>query len=172
MKLHLEERRAIELLEQYGDEPPIDVEGLAKKLKIRVVREALNRNISGILYREDDTAVIGVNSSQPQSRQRFTIAHEIGHYLLHPGQPVIVERNGRINFRDGRSSQAILPEEIQANRFAAELLMPRRQVVEALRQLTPNASAAGDVAALAERFEVSTQAMEYRLVNLGVLVPR
>jgi Zn-dependent peptidase ImmA (M78 family) len=172
MRLHPEERAAIELVEQYGDDPPVNVERIAKQLKITIVRQALDQNISGILYREDGTAIIGVNSRHPESRQRFTIAHEIGHFVLHPGERVIVERNGRVNLRDGRSNQAIVPEEIQANRFAAELLMPRRRVLEALRTPEAPATAARDVAVLADRFSVSSQAMEYRLVNLGMLVPR
>jgi Zn-dependent peptidase ImmA (M78 family) len=57
-------------------------------------------------------------------RQRFTIGHELGHLTLHHGHDLILERLVRLNFRDATSSTANDEEEIEANHFAAELLMP------------------------------------------------
>src|SRR6185437_5381714 len=93
-------------------------------------------DISGLLYRVAGTVpVIGVNSTNPKVRQRFTIGHELGHLTLHQGQHLILERLVRLNFRDATSSTASDQEEIEANQFAAELLMPRVLLQKAINLL-------------------------------------
>jgi Zn-dependent peptidase ImmA (M78 family) len=154
-------------------EPPVPVEQIAVALGIVVVREPFKGDISGMLYREGGRILIGVNSSQAQVRQRFTIAHEIGHFRLHPGHDVHIDRDIKVDFRDEVSSLAIHREEIEANAFAAELLMPRRflqrEVLDTVaRGKVTERSLIDD---LASRFDVSRQAMEFRLVNLGVIHP-
>jgi Zn-dependent peptidase ImmA (M78 family) len=106
----------------------------------------------------------------PEVRQRFTIAHELGHWRLHGKKEVIVDHLVRIDFRDDRASAATHHEEIQANAFAAELLMPSEFILLELKKRgLSEAEGVGEVVEdLAERFEVSQQAMEYRLVNLGL----
>jgi Zn-dependent peptidase ImmA (M78 family) len=155
-------------------EAPVPVEDVARRLGISVVHEPIQGDIDGMLYRDGTRVVIGVNSKQAEVRRRFTIAHEIGHYRLHPGHDVHVDRHVKIDFRDEVSSQATHREEIEANAFAAALLMPthfvRRGVLEAVNKGVSNGSTL--IAELARKFEVSKQAMEYRLVNLGVLTPR
>jgi Zn-dependent peptidase ImmA (M78 family) len=150
---------------------PVPVDELAKRLGIDLTYEAYEGDVSGMLYRQDDRAVIGVNSKHAPTRQRFTVAHEIGHYVLHEGQPMFVDSFvTRVNWRNGESNI----EEIQANQFAAELLMPRdfvaREVDRALsKRRTIEAQALASQ--LARLFAVSVQAMEFRLANLGVLDP-
>jgi Zn-dependent peptidase ImmA (M78 family) len=154
-------------------EPPVDVEALANLLGVRVVHDRLEREISGMLVRPDGDAppVIGVNSYHPIGRQRFTIAHELGHLHLHRGREVIVDHavRGRVNFRDPTSSLATDREEIEANAFAAALLMPGEWVAEQLDlRLQERRHPTGIVEALAEVFGVSRVAMENRLMNLGL----
>jgi Zn-dependent peptidase ImmA (M78 family) len=65
---------------------PVKVVGLAHDLGLRVFREDLRSGISGKLYRDSDSNSgwsISANSNEPETRQRFTIAHEIGHFVLH-----------------------------------------------------------------------------------------
>ena len=117
--------------------------------------------------------MIGVNSNNPKVRQRFTIGHELGHLTLHHGHDLILERLVRLNFRDATSSTASDEEEIEANHFAAELLMPQdllRHSLSILLQGRP-LSDLEVVRRLARRFEVSQSAMEYRLTSLGMLTP-
>ncbi|MEQ9163174.1 MAG: ImmA/IrrE family metallo-endopeptidase, partial [Ilumatobacter fluminis] len=113
--------------------------------------------------------VIVVNGQHADVRQRFTIAHELGHFLLHRGRPVIVDHLTRahVNMRDETSSLATSTEEIAANQFAASLLMPTDWVTSAINSLD-HLSSSRQVAALASTFDVSEQAMEYRLINLGL----
>ena len=149
--------------------PPINVEAIASHLRVQVVEEKLDRSVSGMLYRDGQHVVIGVNSAHSVRRRRFTIAHEIGHLVLHKGRPLVLD-HVRVNFRDANSSTASDLEEIQANAFAAELLMPREHVIDATKRLLEDRTIteAAVIESLAQCFDVSDQAMEYRLINLGL----
>ncbi len=166
------DRLAAEILQQAGIlDAPVDVEQIARMVGAPVIFEPLEDEVSGMLYRRDNAATIAVNSRHARVRQRFTIAHEIGHHQLHKGREVIVDHmvRARVNFRDLTSSQATDREEIEANRFAAALLMPGDWVAELLGHTIPQArSTTRVVELLADRFEVSRQAMENRLINLGL----
>ena len=83
--------------------------------------------LSGMVYIKEGTPIIGVNSLHHPNRQRFTIAHELGHLELH--RPMItssvhVDKNFPALMRDPRTATGTERIEIDANRFAAELLMP------------------------------------------------
>lgn len=130
-----------------------------------------------MLYRDTDPKIVGVNATHPPARQRFTIAHELGHLLLHKGRPIIVDKtirlvNTRTDDPDPTSSLATRREEIEANGFAAELLMPRDLVLKEANALVKSHETISDdsfVEDLARRFRVSRQAMEIRLGSMGVL---
>lgn len=163
------ERRAAELLrahDLYG--APVDVEALAEREGITVSYERFRPDMSGMLVREPGEAVvIGVNSRQSPRRQRFTVAHELGHYVLHKGD-LIVDTGARVNFRDERSATATVREEREANAFAAALLMPDELVEKAVAAAHGKASRPRALAtSLALEFNVSEEAIGYRLLNLG-----
>lgn len=152
------------LLGQHGQAaPPVRIEKIAKDLGIEIRTGDLG-DVSGLIVRSGDGAVIGVNSTQGRQRQRFTIAHELGHFLLHEGLNNHVDHNYRINYRSEESSKATNVDEIEANFFAASILMPKR-FLDAL-----NAEEALDsdneVAEFAKQFDVSRHAMSLRLANL------
>ena len=84
--------------------------------------------VVNILLKDAQKCVIGINSAHPKTRQRFSIAHEIGHLVLHDKKELFIDKVVRVNFRDAKSSMAIDHNEIEANQFAAELLMPRELV--------------------------------------------
>jgi Zn-dependent peptidase ImmA (M78 family) len=148
---------------------PVDVEALAKRQGAQVIRQRYDEgDVSGMLLREPERVIIGVNSFHAPVRQRFTIAHELGHLVLHRGRALILDTPVRVNFRDRTSSLATDREEMEANRFAAALLMPADLVVAAARSSRASGVDAL-VDALATKFKVSPEAMSYRLVNLGIL---
>jgi Zn-dependent peptidase ImmA (M78 family) len=156
------------LLRQFGvAEAPVRLDPITEGLDAIVVTQELEPDVSGMLVREDDGLIIGVNKHHSLVRRRFTVAHELGHLQLHPGRALILDTSVRINFRDRLSSLATDREEIEANRFAAALLMPQELVVQA----TTGAPRDPDelVRLLARRFKVSEPAMGYRLINLGLL---
>ncbi len=153
--------------------PPVLVEDIVARFGIRVQRKKNPKSeLSGFLYRRGEDIVIGVNSSHPRVRQRFTIAHELGHFLFH-GQgisEVHVDRVFEVKFRDDLSSQGVDRDEREANLFAAELLMP----VGFLEQDITSVSEIDIVddeflIGLARKYRVSHQAMLFRLANLGYI---
>lgn len=173
------EQRAKAVLRRFGiTTPPIPVEDFVDELGAELSKEPLEGDISGMLFREGGPkgrTVIGVNSADALTRQRFTVAHEIGHLLMHPGRPVIIDKLVRVNLRSPKATnQASSREEQEANRFAAELLMPEEMIREATANLVGDRELVSDRwlgQRLANLFDVSRQAMEYRLVNLGLLSP-
>jgi Zn-dependent peptidase ImmA (M78 family) len=152
--------------------PPVRVDKVAEKLKARLTFEPFEGegDISGILYRDEKQTIIGINSTHSNVRQRFTIAHEIGHLVLHEGE-LFVDQAVRVNFRDKRSSLAENRQEIEANKFAAELLMPAEMIQREIEKRVAKkiATEAQLVAELARVFDVSEQAMGFRLFNLGII---
>jgi Zn-dependent peptidase ImmA (M78 family) len=130
-------------------------------------------DVSGMLYRRGATTVMVVNAQHHPHRQRFTIAHEIGHHRLHDSDAYL-DGNSTLRFRDGTSATGTDREEREANAFAASLLMPAPWVQDRFIRLVGRRRAIdeGDaIAQLAQRFDVSEQAMRFRLVNLGLIDP-
>lgn len=150
---------------------PVPVEQLVSWAGAQLAMRALPANVSGMLIRDDSRQVVAINAGDPKTRQRFTMAHELGHLRMHRG--VFVD-TFRVNERNVKAHQGTDLEEIQANAFAAELLMPNREVVAASRELLRSRGALSEpelVERLAKRFDVSHQAMSIRLVNLGIGQP-
>jgi Zn-dependent peptidase ImmA (M78 family) len=149
----------------------VPVESIARELGAKLSYEPFDGNVSGMLYRNGEQVVIGVNTLHPEVRQRFTVAHELGHWRLHPGKRVFLDHLVRLDFRNDLSAEATDRQEIEANGFAAALLMPRAMVVREVARHGTNGSSLGVdqlMDELAATFHVSRQAMEYRLVNLGI----
>jgi Zn-dependent peptidase ImmA (M78 family) len=158
------ERLVSSLLEEHNiSKPAVPIEKLVKKARIAIKYGQLD-DVSGLLVRLGETATIGVNITHPPVRQRFTIAHEFGHYLLHLGISSHFDRDYRINYRSQESSQATDVEEIEANFFAASVLMPKAflDTDEAVQALDSDK----EVERLAGRYNVSRHAMSLRLANV------
>jgi Zn-dependent peptidase ImmA (M78 family) len=152
---------------------PVDVAGIAARLGLRVVRQDLGAEISGLLVRTSAGTHICVAAGQSEVRRRFTIAHEIAHHVLQhqfePGEHVHVDRGNYISQRGVRASEGIDPKEIEANQFAACLLMPSKMVRAEVDSLGGGLLFDGHVESLAKTFKVSEQAMTIRLTTLGLL---
>lgn len=143
---------------------PINPELCARQLKVIVEDSALDDDISGIFLAEEDNYYIIYNRFESAQRQRFTIAHELGHYILHKNSGVFVDRKQKTLFRNAASTTGEVLKEREANAFAAALLMPKFLVEREIRQITDFDNI---VESLAEKFEVSKSAMSFRLSNLG-----
>ena len=157
------------LLEAVGvTEPPVPVVAIAQLLGATIRYAPFKGELAGMLIRDhaDRGIVIGVNSLHHSNRQRFTIAHESGHLQLHKGQRSYVDRSFRINRRDEVSSQATDAEEIEANRFAAELLMPYEMITEDLMTYRPDIEDEDELRKLADRYGVSLQALTLRIMSV------
>ncbi len=170
-KYALARRKARELLHQAKvRKVPVPVDLLARRIGAIIHFEPFQGQVSGMVHRQPNgTTVIGVNSSHPITRQRFTIAHELGHLLLHRDENLHVDEKAPIGFRNEESSLATNDSEIEANQFAAELLMPVDLLTKEIKSLPEELEPEQAVTRLADRFQVSEQAMTLRLTRLGVL---
>lgn len=159
---------ALDLLAKYHvKSAPVDVQSIAESEGISVLRGQMSPDMSGALYREQGRTAMAINGGHAPARQRFTIAHEIGHHLLHPGEDLHLDRV--LAFR--RSGVPGDRKEAEANEFAANLLMPEpflRELVNEFELFTlPDPM--NRIALLASDFRVSQAAMTYRLINLRLL---
>ena len=157
------------LLEAAGvTEPPVPVVAIAQSLGATIRYAPFKGELAGMLIRDDAKRgiMIGVNSLHHSNRQRFTIAHECGHLRLHKGQRTYVDRSFRLNRRDEVSSQATDAEEIEANRFAAELLMPYDMIKEDLMTYQPDIEDEDELRKLADRYGVSLLALTLRIKSI------
>jgi len=148
---------------------PVPLEVVAHRLGLVVERVPLGEGISGVLVVSEGRGRIGVNSEQPTVRQRFTIAHEIGHFLLHREDSDLFIDKTYVAFRDSESAKGEERAEIQANQFAAALLMPAQLVQRELSDELVDLAATDTIDQLAARFGVSVQSMAFRLENLGLM---
>jgi Zn-dependent peptidase ImmA (M78 family) len=144
-----------------GQEIPLPVDPfiVAERLGVKAFSANLDPSVSGMLVKKPgEDPEIYVHASDSPNRQRFTCAHELGHYVKRSATGDVAWEY--VEHRDLLTSQGSDKEEIYANQFAASLLMPSEKVQELSQTLT--------TAALAYEFGVSAEAMHYRLVNLGL----
>lgn len=167
------DREARRLLDKVNvTAPAIDVAKVARTLGLDLLYQHFLEDLSGVLVKTGEKNTIGVNSRHPKTRQRFSIAHEIGHFWLnHPGDMFVDKTMASIFFRDGRSGDGTSLHEMEANRFAAALLMPAHLLVDSFLACERAGTTDVDqlVSRLARQYEVSAQAMRIRLSSLGLL---
>ncbi len=158
--------------EKYIHSVPVNVVELAEALGISVYGIELdNDNLSGYISKDDEGYYICVNKKHPATRQQFTIAHEIGHFILHKNildngelLPTMYKVGDGINpvlARADYSSQNYRKLEVEANSFAADLLMPKDEFIK-------KANECEDLVQLALAFKVSVGAASIRANNLGI----
>jgi Zn-dependent peptidase ImmA (M78 family) len=163
-----------ELLQKHETfSPPIPVDVIATAEGLPIVETEMDADVSGALIRSRDLVGIAVNAQQAPVRKRFTIAHELGHFLLDHQDKDHLDWEFTVIRRDGKSSEAEDDQEIAANFFAATLLMPRQMLrADVERSKRFNGEARLDdpeIALLAKKYRVSDTAMRYRLQNLSLL---
>lgn len=144
----------------YLESAPVKVAGIARALGIEVKSATLKPRISGQIQPSNDSASgyrIRINRHEPLVRQRFTIAHEISHYLLHR-EYIGDGLEDTILYRSTLSNTI----EAEANRLAADLIMPQNLILQSLRK-RGKAVTLEVVSEMASEFEVSEPAMKIRL---------
>ena len=136
------------------EKAPVPVEDIVEKVGLKVVPFDFPDQVSGVLKK--NKKAIGVNKNHHPLRRRFTVAHELGHFLLgHEGHE-------DEEFVDDKFDRPY-PVEREANLFASFLLMPKKWVTESVEK---NGM---DVETLAKEFKVSEQAMTIRLLELNLI---
>ncbi len=124
---------------------------------------------SGVILFKDDRYAIIINTSKPETRQHFTLAHELGHYFLHKDllhkEESIIEGDDWLdgpNILYRMNGAEDMQLELEANNFAGSLLMPEALVRRAWK-------VTGSIQECAALFHVSAVAMSVRLTRLGLL---
>jgi Zn-dependent peptidase ImmA (M78 family) len=144
---------------------PVDLQRICKGEGLTCIERKLDDELSGMSFIRNGVGYVVVNSAHPINRQRFTMAHEMGHHILHADY---LARNVHVDTgvlrRDELSGEGIYSKEIAANAFAAELLMPRNQMGKfAALDLSDEIA----VTKAAREFGVSATALTYRITNLA-----
>lgn len=170
-KVLADARQEFELLEEPWDNYVIDVELIATLLFSLGVQRVEDLRIGQRVYAgllDGRAKLIAVEGLDGAPRQRFSLAHELGHYVLH----FLPQPNGRGLFtctsqdmmvQQAQADLVHARQEMEANQFAAALLMPEA-AVRAMHQVV-----GGRLFALARHFQVSQQAMEIRLNRIGLI---
>jgi Zn-dependent peptidase ImmA (M78 family) len=167
---HIRELAASLLREHGVTTPPVPIEDIVRRSGLKIRLEPLESDLSGFVVRRDGHGLIGVNSAHAKVRQRFTVAHELGHYLLHQNDQWHVDRSVFTRFRSDVSSKGTDPEEIEANLFAAEILLPREMLHEDMQTLkSVDVLDDDELIRFARRYNVSVQALVLRLTRLGYI---
>jgi len=161
------EEKAVNLLKENKlFKPNFDILRLTERLGIKLESKRLGDDVSGFFVMSEGQKVITYNSANIPNRQRFTIAHEIGHYIFHSKeQPIFIDKSPKVLFRNSASSTGEDYREREANAFAAALLMPKELLEEQILKSPSEINKA--ITFLANKFGVSENAMSFRLSNLG-----
>jgi Zn-dependent peptidase ImmA (M78 family) len=164
------EKVTLDILENLKiNELPIPVEEIAKKRGLEIKAYDLGEDISGALIIDRGKGTIGYSPKESKVRQRFTIAHELGHYELHKQETgLFIDKEFKILFRDGNSSKGEIKKEQEANAFAAALLMPEKLLVKEIKKNNFDLGDEDSLKQLAKLFNVSVSAISFRIANLNL----
>ncbi|MFC6276413.1 ImmA/IrrE family metallo-endopeptidase [Psittacicella hinzii] len=157
---------ASDVLTNFWDDVfPVDPVAISRRFGIDVYYDDLPEEVSGALIKTAEMGfpIIMVETSEPGVRKRFTVAHELGHYLYNTFILKLEDTYEKFDFRGLLSSQGNNEEEIFANSFAAALLMPEKEIRKKGKSLNQT-----QMLELASQFNVSLEALTYRLQNLNI----
>jgi Zn-dependent peptidase ImmA (M78 family) len=154
------ERKSFSLLQRYSiDEPGFDIEDLAYAMDITVREGGLEDADAWLFRRKNGKGIIRLNSSTfSRQRRRFSIAHELGHWEMHPNL-----KQGKFCTAEDLSDYIKSPEEIEANWFAATLLMPRFMIRD---YITRGDADFNLIDRITDEFETSRTAAARRFIEL------
>lgn len=159
-KIELKARDVItSAMEDLGkSDPPINLAKILSHYKLTLIEAWFNDSAVGGAY-DRDKKHIYVSIDDSRSRQAFTVAHELGHFLLHSKKQDIFYRHQVTEFDTNNEAE----DEQEANWFAASLLMPKELVMRFWKK-------SKDVELLAAYFGVSRSAAYWRLKNIGLSI--
>ena len=149
----------IEIINDFRKNAPVDIEGLIQRLGISLSKDFLDPDIAGMIEKtKGGDYAITINGKDSETRQRFTMAHELGHFILHRnriGDGINDNKMYRAT-KTSANSRIGQIQEIQANQFAANVLMPMPLIKDLQSQGLDNET-------MAKKLKVSKQALAIRL---------
>lgn len=150
---------------------PIPIEEIVRAVGLSIIEYNLGEDISGVLIINESMGTIGINPKDNYTRQRFSIAHELGHYLLHKkDNELFVDKDFIVKYRHTNRNYSVSEkrQEQEANAFAAALLMPAKFIEDEMEnEELSELSETELIEVLANKFKVSAVAMSYRFANLN-----
>lgn len=148
---------------------PVPVRDILRKRGVVVKEKDLEEAVLGFSLIEDGIQAVAIRKQDSKSRKRFTMAHELGHLVLHLDQNVNINRGGLMYRRQESTTSETTWREAEANHFGACLLMPKDRVFDELKEISPSGVVREEtIKEMAKRFEVSEAAMTVRLTVLGL----
>lgn len=150
----------IPILDKHKTQVPVNLGALASDLGLEVYQSTLEPKISGLIEPSATSPSgykIKLNRHDPLTRQRFTLAHEIAHFLLHRfdiGRGVVDDTLYRSNLSDRK--------EVEANKLGSQIIMPNASIRNELAKLA-HLNKDKIVSELAKKFNVSQEAMRIKL---------
>lgn len=161
------EKSELNIVARYLKTAPVDLKAIFAELGVEYKTDWMDDGASGSITRNGDQFTVTINALESDNRQRFTAAHELAHYLLHRdlmGDGKRMHRHVDNLYGGERPHDLVFKRahEIEANRIAAQIVMPKK-LVEQEFQIEK------DSAALARKFGVSKAAMDIRLKTLGLV---
>ena len=160
------ERLADCIVDHLGiSEPPVPLERIAEAVGIVEIVGRNTDSFEGVLVTDNakSRGFIAYNESSRPERRRFTIAHEIGHFLMPFHGPKA--QCAKVDLSVLKAKDPNRAREAEANRFAAALLMPLRLFKSDMRRLGPPETE--HIVALASRYGVSKEATARRYTELS-----
>jgi Zn-dependent peptidase ImmA (M78 family) len=157
------------LIERHGiSRFPVDLNKWAEIAGAEVKVEDFDNELSGFAYQKKGVKIIGINKAEPQPRQRFTTAHELGHMFLHKQKAVNYDEASVMLRTSAPAGTGTEPTEIEANSFAAEILMPEENIRADLEARGNKIDLEDEttIKELAAKYNVSEPAMLIRLTTL------
>lgn len=153
-----------------GENPklPIQIKDIIKSQGIKILPYDMEDGVSGILMIEKDNATIGYAKNESIQRQRFTMAHELGHFMLHRHSDLFIDKGFKTMYRPSSSTPSKEWQEWEANEFAACILMPEQLVKEEFEKIEMDYDNDEWIKELAAKFKVSPNAMSIRITRLGL----
>lgn len=146
--------------DSWDQELPVNIEAICKAYGVNIYKRRMPNDLSGMIVKRahNDTADAFIDMDEPDIRQRFTLAHELGHFI----ERTKVAHDDEFGFQEIRSSslsEDYFPHEFFADEFAGSLLIPRKKLSELQKQ-----GKAEDE--IAKAFKVSVAALRKRISSL------
>lgn len=163
----------LEVVRRHMGVQPVNVAAIFSDLGVAYEERPILSGESGWIECIDGEFKVVVNSTEGEQRRRFTAAHELGHYLMHRDLLCVAGRANRhtdrlfgANKEANRETPFRKKHEVQANKIAAQIVMPASKIKDAWEVLDLDPTLKAE--AIAKQFGVSSAAMEIRLKTLGL----
>jgi len=161
-------RAATKVLKSFGTDVPLNIQALVSQHGIEVQTRKMELSITAMMVTTKSAARIAINENLPFNQQRFALAHLFGHFLLHrESAEVFVDRTTPIK-GEGSDAKRRFMQEMEANEFAGELLMPEAVIRDRFEASRPYPYNFESLQPLAAQFGINELVLAIRLKQLGL----